>query len=369
MNELRMYVEHLFEGRALTKESIELKEEIYGNLVARYEDYVAGGMDEAEALEKTKASVPSIEEFAGVEDVAAADVDAAAGRSAAMVAEGAEPAEKPAAAAPEASAPKRSRGKIAAIVGGVLAAFILLALVWNFALEPALDRAEDAAETRAEQQWREEQRDAAPSTEPAAQADGSQGADSSATQDVASTTVPAPGREYLDQDEPLEYEASVALLDEVQGSPVEALQTAAAQGGDPAQLLAELPLGVNAASVSFAASDASTLNVSYEGISERYEGDAVDCAVAYNVAAVFATCPDVQTVSVSLRDEFDAAHDAERYVFQRKTFESGVAQMSTGVVTSLDSSVYSTPETWDNVRNTVMNQGFFDRQMELAEID
>ena len=44
MNELRMYVEHLFEGRVLTAEMIELKEEIYGNLVARYEDYVAGGM-------------------------------------------------------------------------------------------------------------------------------------------------------------------------------------------------------------------------------------------------------------------------------------------------------------------------------------
>ena len=62
MNELRMYVEHLFEGRVLTKESIELKEEIYGNLVARYEDYIAGGMSEAEALEKTKASFTSIED-------------------------------------------------------------------------------------------------------------------------------------------------------------------------------------------------------------------------------------------------------------------------------------------------------------------
>ena len=62
MNELRMYVEHLFEGRVLTQESIELKEEIYGNLVARYEDYVAGGMSEAEALETTKASFTSIED-------------------------------------------------------------------------------------------------------------------------------------------------------------------------------------------------------------------------------------------------------------------------------------------------------------------
>ena len=33
-SDLRMYVEHLFEGRTLDAETIELKEEIYGNLVA-----------------------------------------------------------------------------------------------------------------------------------------------------------------------------------------------------------------------------------------------------------------------------------------------------------------------------------------------
>ncbi|MFR3450879.1 MAG: hypothetical protein ACLTSX_03775 [Collinsella sp.] len=42
-----MYVEHLFEGKVLTPENIELKEEIYGNLVARYEDLIASGLDES----------------------------------------------------------------------------------------------------------------------------------------------------------------------------------------------------------------------------------------------------------------------------------------------------------------------------------
>ena len=41
---------------------IELKEEIYGNLVARYEDYVAGGMSAEDALEKTKASMTSLDD-------------------------------------------------------------------------------------------------------------------------------------------------------------------------------------------------------------------------------------------------------------------------------------------------------------------
>ncbi|WP_443812878.1 permease prefix domain 1-containing protein, partial [Collinsella sp.] len=62
MNELRMYVEHLFQGKVLTAENIELKEEIYGNLVARYEDLVAGGMSEDEALARTKESFTSLDD-------------------------------------------------------------------------------------------------------------------------------------------------------------------------------------------------------------------------------------------------------------------------------------------------------------------
>lgn len=71
MNELRMYVEHLFEGKVLTPENIELKEEIYGNLVARYEDLIAEGVSEEEALERTKQSMSSLDEID--EDVAPDD--------------------------------------------------------------------------------------------------------------------------------------------------------------------------------------------------------------------------------------------------------------------------------------------------------
>lgn len=78
MNELRIHVEHLFEGKVLTGDNIDLKEEIYGNLVARYEDYVASGMSEAEALEKTKASMTNIDDVLegradGLEDSVATD--------------------------------------------------------------------------------------------------------------------------------------------------------------------------------------------------------------------------------------------------------------------------------------------------------
>ena len=85
MNELRMYVEHLFEGKVLTPENIELKEEIYGNLIARYEDLIAEGVSEEEALERTKQSMSSLDEID--EDMASDDPSTIS--SAAAQAEGA----------------------------------------------------------------------------------------------------------------------------------------------------------------------------------------------------------------------------------------------------------------------------------------
>lgn len=76
MNELRMYVEHLFEGKVLTPENIELKEEIYGNLVARYEDLLSEGVPEADALRRTKESITSVDDV-----LAGRDAEAMAGNA------------------------------------------------------------------------------------------------------------------------------------------------------------------------------------------------------------------------------------------------------------------------------------------------
>ena len=63
-----MHVEHLFEGRVLDAETIELKEEIYGNLVARYEDYLAQGMGAEEAYRRTCEAVTSVDDVMGEKD-------------------------------------------------------------------------------------------------------------------------------------------------------------------------------------------------------------------------------------------------------------------------------------------------------------
>ncbi|WP_308616788.1 permease prefix domain 1-containing protein, partial [uncultured Enorma sp.] len=167
MNELRMYVEHLFEGRVLTAEMIELKEEIYGNLVARYEDYVAGGMGEAEALAQAKASITSIDDvlagegedaFEGAASSASEDAeptavhasDDDAGESTCeegAAAEGAaatvvQPAPATASTA-DASEHKSPWLKILAVAAAIIAVILVATVLWNVVLEPTGDQLED----------------------------------------------------------------------------------------------------------------------------------------------------------------------------------------------------------------------------------
>lgn len=61
MNELKKYVEKLFEGRGDTPEVRELKEEILSNMLAKKNDLVSGGMNEAQALKETMESVKSVD--------------------------------------------------------------------------------------------------------------------------------------------------------------------------------------------------------------------------------------------------------------------------------------------------------------------
>lgn len=79
-NDIRMYVERLFLGRELTSDLIELKEEVYSNLQARYQDYLAEGLDPEEAYAKTCEAVTSIDDVLGEED-AEADANAAVSES------------------------------------------------------------------------------------------------------------------------------------------------------------------------------------------------------------------------------------------------------------------------------------------------
>lgn len=395
MNELRMYVEHLFEGRVLTQESIELKEEIYGNLVARYEDYVAGGMSEAEALEKTKASFTSIEdvfkESGEAEDSSAGEAASAqAGESgavswnagAAQAAPGADGmgsaaetakmpcsegapvppdgvgAEDQATAGTQAAPKTRSPRKIwPFVVGGVLAAFILLAIVGT-AVFGLIDEA-DVGEPSSTAQSITQNNSAA--------TDVSQGAANG--QDSSSTGGGASNQAYGDLDDQREYEATKAVDDAIAAHSIDTLKSYTGNSLPDQGFFEHLPLSMYVSSTGSEQGSSASYNVYYAGVSDDIDGDGVDRALVYNAVAAFSVYPELQTINFTVQDADDTAHDANVYSFNRDTLEHAFDNASGGAITQLNSSLYESQESWDQVRDYVTRNHFYDRQTDLAEID
>ena len=70
-----------------------------------------------------------------------------------------------------------------------------------------------------------------------------------------------------------------------------------------------------------------------------------------------------------MQDADDTAHDANAYSFNRDTLEHAFDNASGGAITQLNSSLYESQESWDQVRDYVTRNHFYDRQTDLAEID
>ena len=395
MNELRMYVEHLFEGRVLTQESIELKEEIYGNLVARYEDYVAGGMSEAEALEKTKASFTSIEdvfkESGEAEDSNAGEpASAEAGErgaaswnagatQAAPGADGmgsaAEAAQMPrpegapvppdgvgtegqATAGAQAASKTRAPRKIwPFVVGGVLAAFILLAIVGTavFGLIDEADVGEPSSTAQSITQ------------SDSAATDANQGTANG--QDSSNTGGGTSNQTYGDLDDQREYEATKAVDDAIAAHSIDTLKSYTGNSLPDQGFFEHLPLSMYVSSTGSEQGSNASYNVYYAGVSDDIDGDGVDRALVYNAVAAFSVYPELQTINFTVQDADDTAHDANVYSFNRDTLEHAFDNASGGAITQLNSSLYESQESWDQVRDYVTRNHFYDRQTDLAEID
>lgn len=395
MNELRMYVEHLFEGRVLTQESIELKEEIYGNLVARYEDYVAGGMSEAEALEKTKASFTSIEDVfkesgeaedsnAGEPASAEAGVRGAASWNTGAVqaapgADGmgsaAEPAQMPrpegvpvppdgvgaedqATAGTQAAPKTRAPRKIwPFVVGGVLAAFILLAIVGTavFGLIDEADVGEPSSTAQSITQ------------SDSAATDANQGTANG--QDNSNASGGSSNQTYDDLDDQREYEATKAVDDAIAAHSIDTLKSYTGNSLPDQGFFEHLPLSMYVSSTGSEQGSNASYNVYYAGVSDDIDGDGVDRALVYNAVAAFSVYPELQTINFTVQDADDTAHDANVYSFNRDTLEHAFDNASGGAITQLNSSLYESQESWDQVRDYVTRNHFYDRQTDLAEID
>lgn len=413
MNELRMYVEHLFEGRVLTAENIELKEEIYGNLVARYEDYVASGLSETEALARTKASMTSIDDVvasegtSALESPSAATADAApttvippqsaataqmpaAPTAAAQTADSAA-AQAPGVPVPPAgvtgaqtasgaqmasgSSPKQKRPRwqvIAAVAAAVVAVLILVVFGFNMVVEPALDRVDDAIEDTVENNSVSNGNGTAANNS-STNGSGSNAANNDGNSASGQNTTGNNGSSptFADPEDQLEYEATMALMDEIYDNPVDAVQPYVGSDVNDdtkrGELVGMLPLYGYVASTFYANGE---LTVEYAAVDHNIDGDAVDCALVYNALALLSVyAPDVTSVSFKVNDNDDHANDVDRYRFDRSTLETMVSHATSNAITQLNSSLLESQDAWNQVLDLATQEHFFDEATDRAEID
>lgn len=372
MNELRMYVEHLFEGKVLTSENIELKEEIYGNLMARYQDYLADGMSEDEALKKTKESVPSIDDVLspdgelsedGGSDTRRLDADDAASSAPTQVMDSPsgdsssdEKARVAGAPVPpmeadvqQAGTSKAPRKKWLVVVGIAAAAVLVLGGLWvamNMFVEPAVDRVEDTV---------------------ANVQDITQGNAGGNAGNNAGNSGQTPT--FTDPEDQREYEATTALMQEIEDSTADLLQIYAgrATSSEVADLASELPLGAHRREAGLDDTATGVAYIDYTKVSEDIDGDAIDLALAYNATAIFSVYPDISMVRVTLQEANDSQWDADTYVFERTSLESSFTSVSDGLVTQLNSSLFESTDAWSQVKGYLDRAEFAERVVDRAE--
>ena len=372
MNEIRMYVEHLFEGRMLTAENIELKEEIYGNLVARYEDYVAGGMDTAEALEKTKASMSSIDDvIEGVDDVretARADNgDAAKADTAettvlpnAAVAKGSSPAQlgtvgetvaMPVAGAPlppagfegevdedvasvsssanaAASKGKRTRNIIiAAAAGFALFVVVCVGLIYALRIDRVEDRA-DSAVAEVQNGGQSTTNGGTASGQQSGQANGqsNSGQGNGASARNKEVVVDADGTVWVDGE--LGDDIAVAVVNAQPGDISLYAETDPSDAANVESLIRLLPMSEWATDIDVTLG-VDVLGLAYREVPDGYDGDSIDLALSYNTMALFCSMPLLNEVRVTVT-EADDPMDEDYYVFTRDNAQSRFGVMLSG---------------------------------------
>ena len=375
MNEIRMYVERLFQGKTLTDDVIELKEEIYGNLVARYEDYVASGMSEAEALAKTKASITDVEDVLSGDrplDAASApaaetatlpsDASAASGATAPQHAAGGPvPPSGVAASAPAAPAepaPKKKRGAIIAIVA-VAAVIVLGVLAFGLI---AADEALDAQEDRQERVYGDDDnitvdRDGVNlSSGGDSVSVGSDGVKVTSSEDAI--TIGSDGSIRLDGE--LVDDALKAVVNSTASDVSPYVGTALSDAQKVEQAVRALPLGTWAAAIDVSRGNG-VLAFTYEKLHEL-DGDSVDAALIYTASALFCAIPDAMDIQITVSEADDLPNDTDTFAFHRSMLEKAFGLALNGDLVS--------DAGWKKLKDEHLYQGgeFRERIIDQAEL-
>lgn len=337
-SDIRMYVEHLFEGRTLDAETIELKEEVYGNLMARFDDYVAQGMSEDEAYRRTCEAVTSVEDMLGEKDEPAVD--------ATFVAPAPQPVapEPPAAATDSVPAPATAQRKhwptwaiVTVVVAGVLVAAMIVVTVFNVVNT-------DAA------------RDARTSSEDSLVVTLEQPTDSTTSTDQQDGTGNRHGAPS---------QSETGLLAEVQAHSPSELSVYAGTGlGDASrveEIVRSLPVGGYVSAVTPDAG-AGTLEI-YYNYQDRdllaHDDDHVDRALVYDVVALMSTIDGLDQVSLIETEPDDGSYDVDLRVFDRSMVE--------GVLGTALGPDLLTDDGWNALREQVLSERYCDPIWERAE--
>ena len=368
-----MHVEHLFEGRMLDAETIELKEEIYGNLVARYDDYVAQGMSADEAYRRTCEAVTSIEDVLGEKDEPAT----AEAPTRAMPRPEPKPEsqpgpvpprpaapEPPAGVTPPAPAPAAPKRWSAGMIVAVVAVVLLVAGIAGCTVFNMLDtqRAHDDYQgqtSQTVQQVDEPGTTSEPSGQTTSQTTGN-GADTS-QQTTGGQTTGAPEDSADDLGDDI-YAVTPETL-----SGQTALSTASPDQGAPTTLVQTLPLGTYLGGVSVPSAGTLEVTYSYPTHDERdyiaRDDDYVDRALVFNAAALMCKVSDLNTLTVfeTEPDDDSPYTDTDRHVFTRSDMEQVL-----GV--TLDASQL-TEESWSALQAQLMEKRVWDRIWDRADRD
>ena len=342
MNELRMYVEHLFEGRVMSSEMIDLKEEIYGNLMARYEDLVRAGHAPDEAIEAAKASVTSIDGMLGEIDATGTGslegiVDTPAGSDPRQAASA--PANAP--VQDQATSVRAPRKKwpiallivvlllflavpVVSIAGGLLFAGKTMGVLF-----PPVSATSGQS----------------------ARVDGDDGYD-----DDDGVTFDADGTARFDgraADELL-----TAVVNDGPGVTAQHVDASLADTAKIQDLVRALPMGQWLESVQVA--DGGTVELTYKSVPVNYD-DEIDVATVYDVSALFAAVPEAQSVKVML-SESSSPIDFDTHRFSRQALERQYGFLLTGDIVN--------DEGWNKLKEDGFYQrGFVERATDDAEID
>lgn len=337
MNELRMYVEHLFEGKVLTPENIELKEEIYGNLVARYEDLIASGLDESEAIAQTKESMTSIDDVI-IENPTDSSSDECDGDDISDAADESGDSHDPDQVDPVASTPHDGPTPITENVAVlhqqpeqttprkrtwpfVLACVLIGLLVMGIGFAgcslmfgiKALD------------QYDGEQTEHVENVD-ASRDEGSSGSGSTAAGNAIPTPTKKNSEIFIDEngqvwvDGELGDELAEEVVNAGYGVVAEYADTDLTDAAKVEALLRSLPMGEYASDVDVT-KGVDVLSLAYRELPETLEGDSVDAALAYDVTAVFCAMPLVNEIQITLA-ESDGPLDESYYVFKRDEVQS-----------------------------------------------